>query len=163
MKKLLLLLLFIPLMSIGQITYNDLMSIKSVDTFKKVVIENGYEYDSTDADTGAIYYGFNIVRDSINGNKSTNWATYDNKTGFWRFKISRGNILSDFLNTDADNTSNAYDLIIADIKEKCKYFKIEEFSGTDFVTYSCSESSYKGKIGFVVSEGSGYIVHFPNQ
>ena len=75
MKKILLLLLFIPLMSIGQITYNDLMSIKSVDTFKKVVIENGYEYDSTDADTGAIYYGFNIVRDSINGNKSTNWAT----------------------------------------------------------------------------------------
>ena len=41
MKKLLLLLLFIPIMSFGQITYNDLMSIKSVDTFKKVVIENG--------------------------------------------------------------------------------------------------------------------------
>ena len=26
--------------------------------------------------------------------------------------------------------------------------------------YSCSESKYKGKIGFKVSEGWGYIRHF---
>ena len=44
MKKLLLLLLFIPLMSIGQITYDDLMSINSLETFKKVAIENDFEY-----------------------------------------------------------------------------------------------------------------------
>ena len=45
------------------------MSIKSVDMFKKVVIENGYEYDSMD-DDGWLSYGFNIVKDST-GSKSS--------------------------------------------------------------------------------------------
>jgi hypothetical protein len=47
------------------------MSIKSVDMFKKVVIENGYEYDSMD-DDGWLTYGFNIVKDSIEGSKIAN-------------------------------------------------------------------------------------------
>ena len=59
MKKFLLVLLF-PLISFSQ-TYKDVMSISSVDMFKKVVIENGYEYDSTDNDW--ITYGYEIMRD----------------------------------------------------------------------------------------------------
>ena len=107
--KRLILLLFIPILSYSQISYKDVMSIKSVDTFKKVVIENGYEYESLDEE-GWLTYGFNIVKD---------------------------------------------------IKEKCKYYKIINYNGIDYVSYGCSESSYKGKIGFVVSEGSGIIRHFP--
>ena len=42
MKKLLLLLLLIPLMSIGQITLDDIFSIKDVQTFQRVMIENGF-------------------------------------------------------------------------------------------------------------------------
>ena len=53
------------------------MSIKSVDGFKKVVIENGYEFDSLD-DDGWLTYGFNIVRDSIEGSKSSKWMLYNN-------------------------------------------------------------------------------------
>ena len=48
--KRLLFLLFIPIISYSQISYNDVMSIKSVDMFKKVVIENGYEFESLDDD-----------------------------------------------------------------------------------------------------------------
>ena len=49
MKKYLLLLLFIPIMSFGQeITYDELMTINSEDTFMKVVIENGYEFYDED-------------------------------------------------------------------------------------------------------------------
>ena len=69
--KRLLLLLFIPILSYSQISYKDVMGIKSVDTFKKVVIENGYEYDSMD-DDGWLTYGFNIVKDSIEGSKIAN-------------------------------------------------------------------------------------------
>jgi len=65
------------------------------------------------------------------------------------------------VNTDIDNSDNEYDLIVADIKEKCKYYKIINYNGTDYVTYSCSESSYKGKIGFMVEEGQGIVRHFP--
>ena len=48
MKRVLFILLFIPIFSFSQISYKDVMSIKSVDMFKKVLIENGYEYDSMD-------------------------------------------------------------------------------------------------------------------
>ena len=184
MKKLIILLLFIPLVSFGQVTYDDLMSIKSVETFKKVVIENGYEYDSTD-DNGIIWYGYNITKDSIEGNRSPKWASYQKSDGAFRFKLSRtiprpvfeyvsgsGNTiyrligyhlgkLVNYLKSDTDNSKNEYDLIVDDIKAKCKYFEIIENNGNNYITYSCSESSYKGKIGFVIMDDIGYIMHFP--
>ena len=157
--RLLFVLLFIPLMSFSQLSYNDLMSIRSIDTFKKVAIENGYEFDSADKDW--ITYGYNIARDSINGNKSSSWSSYNSKDHRWSFQISRTDKLSTFLNTNPDNSNNWYDLIVKDIKEKCKYFKILAYDEIDYVTYSCSESSYKGKIGFAIKEGVGIIRHFP--
>jgi len=52
MKKLILLLLFIPLMSIGQITLEDIFSIKEVQTFQRVMIENGFtEAEETENDS----------------------------------------------------------------------------------------------------------------
>ena len=155
MKKLLLLLLFIPLMSIGQITYKDVMSIKSVDTFKKVAIENGYEFNGLDEDD-FIMYGFDISKDSINGNKSTKWLYYDPEDDIFVLQFSRKGFFG--LNDEGE-----YDLIIAEIKEKCSFYKIIENDGTDFVSYSCPESSYEGKIGFVVMDDTGVIMHFPNE
>ena len=160
MKKLLFLLLFVPLISFSQITYKDIMYINSEKTYKKVVIENGYEFDSADDDV--IWYGWNITKDSINGNKSKKWSTYTKSTGAFIFQFSRTNVLADFLKSDSDNSKNEYDLIVEDIKAKCKYFDvITDEANISYVTYSCSESSYKGKIGFMVSEGTGFIVHFP--
>ena len=43
MKQLLLILL-IPIISYSQISYKDVMSINSEKMFKKVMIENGYEF-----------------------------------------------------------------------------------------------------------------------
>ena len=170
MKKLVFILLFIPLISFGQ-SYKDLMSISSVDMFKKVAIENRYEFDSLD-DDGWVSYGFNITRDSIEGNKASNWAGYGTKTGNWVFKYSKtgtnpvasllGALLESNIPTE-EITETPYDLITETIKEKCKYYKILNHNGTDYVTYSCSESSYKGKIGFVIEEGTGFIRHFPPQ
>ena len=159
--KRLLLLLFIPILSYSQISYKDVMSIKSVDTFKKVVIENGYEFDSID-DEGWISYGYNIVRDSIEGNKSTKWGIYNKNDGKFTFQFNRRTLLGNLLGTEDDTSENPYDLIVKDIKKNCKYYKIINYKGIDYVTYSCSESTYKGKIGFVVSEGVGLIRHFPN-
>ena len=158
--KRLLLLLFIPILSYSQISYKDVMSIKSVDTFKKVVIENGYEFESID-DEGWISYGYNIVRDSIEGNKSTKWGIYNKNDGKFTFQFNRRTLLGNLLGTEDDTSENPYDLIVKDIKKNCKYYKIINYKGIDYVTYSCSESTYKGKIGFVVSEGVGLIRHFP--
>jgi len=138
------------------------MSIDSVEMFMKVAIENGYEFDNVDEDEW-VTYGYNIVRDSIEGNKSNKWIHYNQKDHRFSLAFSRTNIISNFLGTDADNSENPYDLIVKDIKEKCKYYKILNYKGTAYVTYSCSESSYKGKIGFVIEEGWGYIRHFPEE
>ena len=159
--KRLIILLFIPILSYSQISYKDVMSIKSVDGFKKVVIENGYEYESLDEE-GWLTYGFNIVRDSIEGSKSSKWMLYNTKDDRFTLSFGRRTVLGNFFGTEDDTSKNPYDLIVKDIKEKCKYYKIINYNGIDYVSYGCSDSSYKGKIGFVVSEGNGLIRHFPN-
>ena len=160
-----LIFLFIPLFSFSQ-SYKDLMSISSVEMFKKVAIENGYEFDSTD-DDDRVTYGFSIIKDSIEGNKSSKWASYHTKNDMRSFALSRADAKASLLGalldvqSEVDNSKNPYDLITESIKEKCKYYKIINYKGTDYVTYSCSDSSYKGKIGFVIEESQGIIRHFP--
>lgn len=161
MKKLIL-LLFIPLLSFSQ-SYKDLMSINSVDMFKKAVIENGYEFSSEE--DGDITYGFNIMRDSINGDKSIKWAYYNTNNDRWTFTFSRSNMLNKFASTllgasSEETPDSPYDIIVDEIKEKCKYYKIQNINGVDFVTYSCSDSTYKGKIGFTIDKGQGIIHHY---
>ena len=158
MKKLLILLL-LPLFSFSQ-TYKDVMSINSLDTFKKVAIENNYEFnppeEANGTREGVISYGYNIVKDSINGNKSSKWLFYKPKDDMFVLTFSK----SSFFGT-SDET--LYDKIYESVKNKCSYYKIVNLEGTDFVTYSCPESSYKGKIGFVVQDDTGIIMHFPNE
>ena len=151
--KNLLLLLFVPFISFSQ-TFKDIMSINSVDMFKKVAIENGYEYDGVIEDV-TVSYGFDISRDSVEGDKASKWMKYKLTDDSFGLKLARTNFFEIF------DPKNPYDLIVKNIKQKCKYYKIINYNGTDYVTYSCSESSYKGKIGFVVSDGVGLIRHFP--
>lgn len=156
MKKILFVLLFIPIVSYSQITFSDIMSINSEDTFKKVVIENGYEFDSVD-ENGGFWYGLNIKRDSI-GNKSSQWGGYSKINGEFNFQFSRKS-KSLFGKESTTITETPYDSIVEEIKKNCKYYKIINFKETDYVCYSCSQSTYKGKIGFVIDEGWGVIRH----
>ena len=150
--KSLIILLFVPFIGFSQITFKDIMRINSVDKFKRIVIENGYEYDSRDGDF--IIYGLNLERDSIKGNKAVSWGFYNIKNNGFAFNFNKEGIFGKIRET-------SYDLIVREIKNKCKYYAIKRYKETDYVTYSCSESSYKGKIGFVISEGTGVIRHFP--
>ena len=161
MKKLILpliLLLSNPMYS--QIYYDDVMSISSEKMFKKVMIENGYEFNSIE--DGLLIYGYEIERDSVNGNKSIQWGWYDEE-GEFSLSFSRESRLG-ILNLIDDKSDNQYDLIVKDIKKNCKYYDVitKDVEGIkyDYVCYSCSESKYKGKIGFMISEGWGYIRHF---
>ena len=164
MKQLLLILL-IPIISYSQISYKDVMSINSEKMFKKVMIENGYEFGQSDEDD--VIYGFDIVRDSINGMKSSKWGRYGVKDDSFTVSFSRNSSLNTFLNLKEDRSENEYDLIVKEIKKNCKYFDVitytnEDDEDSDYVCYSCSESKYKGKIGFMISEGWGFIKHFVN-
>ena len=104
-----------------------------------------------------------IERDSVNGNKSISWGWYEE--GEFGISFSRESRLG-ILNLIDDKSDYQYDLIVKDIKKNCKYYDVitsyieEEGVDYDYVCYSCSESKYKGKIGFMISEGWGYIRHF---
>ena len=156
MKKLILpliLLLSNPMYS--QISYDDVMSISSEKMFKKVMIENGWEFDSREGEL--LFYGYEIERDSINGNKSSKWSVYGDN-GEFVITFSRNSFLS-------SSVESEYDLIVKNIKKNCKYYDVispkdSEGSIYDFVCYSCSESEYKGLIGFMVTEGKGVIRNF---
>ena len=162
-KKVILLAMFlVPLLSFSQ-SYKDLMSISSVDMFKKAVIENGYEFSSEK--DGEITYGFNIMKDSVDGDKSIKWAYYNTNNDRWIFSFSRTNMLNSFASallgaSSEEKPDSPYDTIVDEIKEKCKYYKIQNINGVDFVTYSCSDSTYKGKIGFTIDKGKGVILHY---
>ena len=154
MKKLLFLLLFIPFMSIGQITYDDLMSINSLETFKKVVIENDFEYGDTDGDW--VRYGYGVERDSTNTiTTSEIYGAYNIKDNRWSFQMPM-TYESWFGKADTD-ASDVYQSITKEIKANCKYDKIVNYKKDDFVSYNCSDSLY----GFVISEGLGIIRYFP--
>jgi len=155
--KRLLLLLIIPTLSYSQITYEDIMSINSEKTFKRVVIENGFEFGSYDNEYGEfLNYGIDITKDSIDGDRSVLWGRYNKFNGEFGFKFSYGRSL---LGLEFNDDDNPYDLIIEKIKKNCKYYDIIEEDELDFVCYSCSQSKYKGKIGFTKSDGSGIIKH----
>lgn len=158
--KRLLILFFIPTLSYSQITFEDIMNINSEKTFKRVMIENGFENDRSNLEHW-ILYGLNIKRDSVEENKSSLWGSYNKRNGEFNFQISVTNSFGlDFFGRQInDNENSLYDEIVEKIKKNCKYYDVIEYDGVDLVCYSCSQSSYKGKIGFTKSEGSGYIQH----
>ena len=139
MKKTLFLLLFIPTLSYSQITYKDIISIHSENTFKRAVIENGYELVIKD--------NKQLIYDNINHTSVCGLSLRDNL------------FLFRFFNDGIKN----YNSIVDDIKNNCTFLGIGEFEGNDYVCYSCSESKYKGDIGFTIFEGVGIIQLFPKE
>ena len=157
MKKLLLLLI-IPTLSYSQITFEEIMYINSEKTFKRVMIENDFEYVETNDQY--IWYGLNIIKDSINGSQSSFWCGYDKDNGEFRFKIGVvSNYGKDSYGREIEIVGNVYDKLREKIKKNCKYYDILNEDGSDYVCYSCPQSKYKGKIGFYKSDGFGYIRH----
>tara|TARA_B110000027_G_scaffold117844_1_gene129452 strand:+ start:65 stop:535 length:471 start_codon:yes stop_codon:yes gene_type:complete len=156
MRYIIILFIF-PVITFGQISFADVMSIKTMDSFKKVVIENGYEFSTEDV---SVNYGYALIKDTINGDKATHWAAYgisDNDFVFAFMIKSNKFFESDYV------SESPYFIIVEDIKKKCFYNGIVDHKGNDYVSYSCSQSSYKGKIGFMIEERAGVIRQFPNE
>ena len=140
MKKLLLLLLFIPLMSISQ-TYDEFISINSLDTSMKVVIENDYQ-PMEDNDDWVDYETDDII------------TSYNPTDKRYSFQIQM------FLNKDLNIKSRSqkiYKSISDSIKRDGKYNGIISYKSYDYVTYKIDNSIY----GFAVINDLGLIRFFP--
>ena len=149
MKNLILLLL-IPFYSYTQ-NYNELIMIDSLDDFKKVMIENKYEFIEISED-GSWLYGFNVVE--VEGKKlGEKYGSYF-EDGSWKIQFNEKNTLIFKLGD--------YDDIVEEIK-KCDYVGIEKFyKNNDYVTYNCNRD-INGKIGFMIVDGNGFIRYFRNK
>lgn len=154
MKKLILLLL-LPLALQSQF-YKDIVGIESVNTFKKVVIENNYQFSKEDG--GWIFYGYGLEEkdDEVLASK---WGGYSSEDGSWYFQFyDKNNIAYDY--------GYEYYEITDSIKENCKYFDITEDEwGKEFVTYKCTDAKWGdlGMIGFNVLNDSGVVKFLPNK
>lgn len=139
MNKVLLTLLFIPLVNFSQ-TYDDLTSINSSESFIKVMTKNGwkkrtqqFKLDKRDM----IYYGLNFSGEGKNL-KSEAEAGYHTKYNFFTLSYFFVN------NTQKNNFNRIFDRI----KKKCKYVGIYgPDTGFNVVEYKCKRYS------FVISEG----------
>ena len=178
MKKLLLLLLLIPLMSFGQITLEDIFSIKDVQTFQRVMIENGFtEAEETEDES--------VRRVTIQYNKQAGdrilmSAIYRIKDTTKMFDVEMVGFLYP---EDVFGRNESYNKVYDVVKSDCEFYEVREYFGNNVAFYSCpnenptaelleldeylkkelpemTASILDYEIGFVRSE-SLYIIHFP--
>ena len=156
--RILIILLFISFNSLGQ-SFSEMIKIKDVNSFKRVVIENNYEivsaerlsewFGEEEADSMYAELDGRIVYEKDNFD---HWGTWydDNHFGF---QFKRKNVFGQVIE------DNPYDKIVASIKDNCTFYGIQTTkNGNDFSTYSCSASLYKGVIGFMIKDGKGAII-----
>ena len=144
----------LPKIIIAQITYNDIASINTLQSFQRVVIENNFELSTSTNDTITVY-GHNLIKDST-GERANQWAYYKpESTGFIFVFVL--NDLSRLI--QSSELSSPYYKTIEEIKSSCSFYKIID----NYSCYSCPQSKYRGKIGFKLMDGNGMIRHFPNE
>jgi hypothetical protein len=148
MKKLILLLLFIPLISFGQnFDYDDLKEIDSVKKFKKFAFEN--EFIKFDEGPFRVVYAYKYDSDN---KLASIWAEFY-KDSYFNFRINRYR---------DGSTSDIFNRILEQVKSKCTFFDILEDEGREYICYTCTGSAYPGKIGFARGDKSDFIETFPD-
>lgn len=136
-------LLFISFTSFGQ-TYDDIMSIDGLNTFKKVVIENSYQLDKETTDDDKVSY--NNIDDTRGAMHSTSGYP------IFIFYFSKTSIIGDMEISDTP-----YDEIYEQVKKKCEFVRIQTMNSSDYACYECEDAKFNGLIGFTMLEGSGVI------
>ena len=144
----------LPKIIFAQITYNDIASINTLESFQRVVIENNFELSASSNDTITVY-GHNLTKDST-GERANQWAYYNQESTGFLFVF----VLNEFSRLMlGEEYSSPYYKTTDEIKANCTFYKIID----NYACYSCSKSKYKGKIGFKLMDGNGMIRHFPDE
>lgn len=165
MKKVLsaLILLLFPIISTSQSLY-ELKKIKSVNDFKKVMIENNfqnYEYEGENKNIES-------NKDIILYNKIEGKNNEGLKIAMYWPKSTAFNWILTFLKAtklDFDEKGRKikeygdYADIVDSIKNECKYLEIRSIKDKDYVCYICDNDV---KIGFGIDKDStADIINFP--
>ena len=153
MKKSLLLLLFIPLVSFGQnFDYNDLKDIKSLKQFKRFAFENEFvKISATDYKVGY------AKRYNKEEELAEVWSYYFITSNLFSFQLVKNN----------DGSSNdSFESVLEQVKKNCTFYDFKEdgwySSPKEFICYTCPGSAFTGKIGFARGDKNDYIETFSN-
>lgn len=143
--------------SFGQIkSFSDIKNINSPEAFSRVCIENGYEHVVRE---GSLLYGTEVNR-SESEVKSANWAEYiTDSEPSWQSKIHEWIFQEVDVSLKREISTSYYDAILSEVKSQCSFYKIIKRGDNNISTYTCPGSTYKGKIGFHISDGDGNISH----
>ena len=135
-------------------TYEDLEKITSVETFKRFVIEEGYEKTNDNVNPKVIKYAKAApvnFGDKVNYVKAAYYYQTQEENGSWGFILS-----DDFIYDDYRNLFNY-------VKAECEFSEIIERKmgnltrSIEFAVYNCDGI---GKLGFAKSEGAGFVHYF---
>ena len=143
MKKLLLLLLFIPVVSFGQVSYEAIMKLNSKDAFVKYMFDAGFSFDTANSSGDDLTYVLNpIISDDEYEPKGTHIACWY-EDFFWLYIRLEG------------FDENDYSTILKKVKTKCKYIKMEK----GYAVYECPDAKFEGKrLWFAINDGMGEII-----
>ena len=159
--RILIILLFISFNGFAQ-SYKEVMSIKDIDSFKKVCIENNYELMTPQKLMKHLNdRGISYQRDSLPYQDIVFYIKDDRDRMLYlpdkdefSIQIDRQTILG----------TGVYDYILDKVKDDCEYVKIiTSENGNEYATYSCAESLFKGNIGFRIDGNEGIIWTFAEE
>ena len=163
MKKILLILLCLPLISLGQTNF-DLNQLKKIDSKKDFVrycIENGYEKNCDDIEKLSYARGMESISErNTDCNKvlGTDFATYYNDYGEW---VENNTIMLRIKEIDLEwlkknNIPSYYENIVSEIKKECTFYDIRDVSSNTISVYNCNGDL----IGFLVKDINGIIYKY---
>ena len=142
------------------------MLIKDIDSFKKVCIENNYELLTPEKVKQALEdEGGSMPEDSINMLfENVIWYRKGDDRMYYQINEDAFSIQINRETLWGTPIVNDYNDLFEEVKRNCKYYKIiTTESGNDYASYSCTESLYKGKIGFRIEGREGIVWTFPNE
>ena len=136
------------------ITYKDIMSINSMESFLKIMIENNYSKIESNFDS--VGYALNPSESG----SSTSFAYYFTDNRF-RFQFSRTGTMN--LGTPQEKEGvieNTYDNIFKIIKRKCRFDAVKTIAEETYACYDCRQAKFDGLIALKSSGSSGIITAF---
>ena len=159
MRFALFLIIFIPCIVFSQnneITFSEIKRINSKQAFLKLVISKNFTKVSSDINEIVYAYNLSEKQGSYNSvlktfetsNVAAVWAHYYPNSGEFRFQFS----------PRLFDMNQNYEKIKSNIMSQCIYHSIHEGEYIDAVLYTCSSSSYPGKICFYKHTNGGFVI-----
>ena len=153
MKKILLLsALLVFAFGFGQdsegFDFKDLKYINSAKLFKKFCFEK--EFTKVESQQG---YNLTYAQGYNSDNEEANaWAYYYPINNTFSIKLYRYN---------SGSSQKSFYNVLNQVKIDCEFYDFKDYGGDEYICYSCPNSSFKGKIGFLRgNDGSDSIQTF---